>query len=98
MAEETTFFTKKKQQIFAYRMIIAWITLFSINTLCSAILAALAGKYWSQVDVQDKFVIVVAVIMNWTGVLQVFLLQASKKISHGENPLDTEPKQPEIKQ
>ncbi len=85
--DQTSFFSKRKAEMLAGKITIVWFILFSINSLCSSIIVGVTGKYWSQIDVQDKFVICVAITMNWTGLVMAFLYQAAKKVRDGENPL-----------
>lgn len=85
------FLDKHRQAAWASRMVIAWFALFSVNALCSAILAGLTGKYWSQVDPQDRFLIIIAITMNWTGTIQAFLFSAVKNMQQGKSILQGGP-------
>lgn len=87
MEEQTSFFSKKRAKSLVATLTIVWFILFSINCLCSSIIGAVTGKYWSQIDPQDRFVIVVSITMNWTGMIMAFLYQAVQRVKHGGNPL-----------
>lgn len=68
------------------RLQMTWFVLFTINSLGSSIIVALAGKYWSTIDPQDKFTAIVGIIVNWTGTLMVWLAKMSDKVQSGQNP------------
>ena len=73
-----------KGHTLAWKIQLTWFVLFSVNALCSSIMAALAGKYWSTIDVQDKFIAVVSIVANWSSVIMAFLYQAAQKANRGE--------------
>jgi len=64
----------------AWKLAILWFVLFSINALGTSIMASLVGTTWSQLDTLGKWMIVVAVIVNWTGTIMAFLSKAARKI------------------
>jgi NADH:ubiquinone oxidoreductase subunit 6 (subunit J) len=82
---------KARLQVIAYRMAIMWFFLFSINSLCSCIVAASAGSVWTNLDAQAKVTVIIAVIGNWTGTIMAFLSDARKKIEQEieDKPQDT---------
>lgn len=75
--------------IWEWRMAIFWFCLFSVNTLCTSITAALVGADWAQLDTQSKLMIVIAVIGNWTGAIMAFVSKQAQKIQKGELPIPT---------
>ena len=85
--DQTSFFSKRKAEMLAGRIAIIWFILFSFNSLFSSIIVGITGKYWSEIGSQDRFVIIIAILMNWTGLIMAFLFQAAKRVQHGENPL-----------
>lgn len=96
----TEFFKKLKlttKEKLATNMTLVWFILFSVNTLCSSMMAGLAGKYWSQMNPEDRFIMVVAIVMNWTGSIQAFLYQAINRVQHGGGLLPPETVTPETK-
>lgn len=72
----------------AYRVAIIWFCLFSINALCTAIVVALVGCTWIALDFQSKFIIIIAIVGNWTGTIMAFVSKSAKKIEETGNPLD----------
>lgn len=70
--------------ILEWRMAIFWFVLFSVNSLCTAITAALAGTEWAHIDDQAKFMVYVAIVMNWTGTIMAYVSKNANKISHGK--------------
>lgn len=73
----------------AYRIAAAWFILFTISALCTAIIGALTGKNWAELSGQDKFIIVVCIIGNWTGVIMAFISNAAKKMTGQPNLIPT---------
>lgn len=70
-----------------HRITIGWVLLFTINSLATSIMAALTGAQWSDLDEQSKFMICVAVMANWTGVLAAFFNQAASRLRDGRDIL-----------
>lgn len=70
-----------------WRFAIFYVILFSLNALGTSILAALTGTEWATLDTQQRFMICVAIFVNWTGVLMAFFSKAAKKIEDGDSPL-----------
>lgn len=70
------------------KMTIVWIALFSINSLCTCVVASMAGSVWSLCDTQTKFTMIVAIIGNWTGTMMAYMKQNLKKIEKGQLPFD----------
>jgi sterol desaturase/sphingolipid hydroxylase (fatty acid hydroxylase superfamily) len=71
---------KAKTQWLAYRMAVAWFVMFSVNSLCTSILASLTGAKWDSIDWQQKFLICVSVLGNWTGTIMAFFSKQSQKM------------------
>ena len=74
-----------------HKIAIAFIALFSVNSLCTTALAALSGVEWAESSNQVRCMIVIAIIGNWTNVLLAFFRDALAKLFRGENPLITKP-------
>lgn len=72
----------------AWRMAVLWFVLFSLNALGSSVIAALTGAQWSELDGQSKFMICLAVFVNWSGTVMAFFKSAAKKIESGQLPFD----------
>lgn len=71
-----------------HRIVIAVVVLLSVNSLALTILGCLAGVKWAEADMQTKFMIVVSVIGNWTGILLAIFRQALAKIIAGKSPIE----------
>lgn len=80
----STFITQAK----AWKFAIFWFVLFSVNALCTSVMAALTGADWATLDPQSKFMICVAILGNWTGTIMAFMSKAAKKIESGQLPFD----------
>ena len=74
--------SKAGNAIWEWRIAILLFLLFSVNSLCMIILAALAGADWAQIDAQAKFMIYVAVLGNWTGVILAFVSKQAARIKN----------------
>lgn len=66
--------------IWEFRMAIFWFILFSTNALGTAVIASLTGTDWETLDPQDKFMICVAVFVNWTGTIMAFMSKQAGRI------------------
>jgi len=63
--------------------------LFSFNALASSTMAALIGAEWEQLATQKKFLILVAIAANWTGLVLVYVQKGMSRISRGKSPVET---------
>ena len=71
---------KAKVQWLAYRMAVAWFVMFSLNALCTSVIASLTGAKWDALDWQQKFMICVSIVGNWTGTIMAFFSKQSQKM------------------
>lgn len=69
-----------KDTAVAYKIAIVWFFLFSFNALMSAIMLAFANVEWCTLDRQGKFLIFVAVGMNWSNTIMAFMVSQIKRI------------------
>lgn len=54
--------------------------LFSLNSLGTSIIASLMGTNWDTITGQQKFEIIVAILVNWTGMIMAFFSKATQKV------------------
>lgn len=85
--EETGFFEKPKRKKLALKIAVVWFSLFTVNSLCSSIMGCLVGAYWSNMAAQDRFMMIVAIVAQWTSVMMAFMYNAASKVQHGELPI-----------
>lgn len=74
-----------------WRMAVVMFILFSISSLCSCILAAMAGSIWHLLDNQSKFTVIVAILGNWTSTIIAYISKSAQRIKQGDdliNPPD----------
>ncbi len=64
-----------------FRMAIFWFFLFSMNALGTCVLASLTGTKWGTLDGQSKFLIIVAIFVNWSGTIMAFVSRAARRIN-----------------
>lgn len=67
----------------AYRVAVLVFGLYTVSTLCFAIIGALTGREWEQLDGEDKLLIVLAIIGNWTNTLMAFISKRAQKLENG---------------
>jgi hypothetical protein len=72
------------QSATVHRIAIAFLVLFSINSLCCAALGVLTGMKWAEADTQAKVMAVISIMGTWTTVLLAFFRDALAKIFKGE--------------
>ena len=69
---------KRKVQL-VWVMTITLVLLFTVNSLGTCIIAALMGKQWTILPLEEKFLLIVIVIVNWSTMMMAFL---NRSISH----------------
>lgn len=79
-----------------------WLTLgllilFSVNSLCTTIVAVMVDATWSDLTGTQKFIRYCLVAGNWTGTLIAFFTNTGKKIQRGETLFDDDPPPDKIK-
>lgn len=67
------------------RIAIMWFFLFSVNSLCTAVMASLTGSHWATLDAQSKFMICLMVTLNWTGTIMAYISKQSQRIQQGKS-------------
>lgn len=70
-----------------HRIAIAFLVLFSVNSLCASISGVLSGMDWAQSTTQQKWQAGFSVIGQWTAVLLAFFRTTLARIFKGESPL-----------
>lgn len=80
-----------------HRLTLGWVLLFSFNSLCASIMAALAGTQWDTSDAQTKFLILVAIAASWTNTLMAFFNQAAARLREGKSLIPSNETTPPIK-
>ena len=71
---------KARLALIEYKMAIFWFCLFSVNSLCTCIVASLVNCNWSQMDGQAKILFFLTVIANWTGTVMAFVSKQASRI------------------
>lgn len=61
-------------------MAIFWFILFSCNALGTDIMVALTGAVWANMDGQTRFMIKVAIFVNWSGTIMAFISKQANRI------------------
>jgi len=84
-----TLLDKKHQAKLYWWGVITYFALFSFNALATSTLAALIGTKWEVITGQEKFLIVVAIAANWTGLILVFVQKGMSRIASGKPPIET---------
>lgn len=69
--------------------VILYFALFSFNALATSTMAALIGAKWELLSTQEKFMIFVAILANWTGLVLVFIQKSFARLVSGKPPIET---------
>jgi hypothetical protein len=80
--------SKHTQKLF-WAAIILHFAFFSFNAFATATIAALVGAKWEMLSFQDRFLIVMAILSNWTGLVLVYLGKGMARLASGKPPIST---------
>ncbi len=83
-----TLLDEKKQARLYWWGVGLYFALFSFNAFATSTLAALIGTKWEIITGQEKFLIVVAIGANWTGLVLVFVQKSMARLAHGKTPIE----------
>jgi hypothetical protein len=67
-----------------FRMAIVWGCLFGINSLFTCMLVSLSNVQWTSLSTQSKFLILVGIGANFTGVMMAFLSKTIARLESGK--------------
>lgn len=70
-------------------MAILMIVLFSLNSLCTAIVASFMNTEWSTLTPTSKILLITVVLQNWTGTLLAFFNKTMSRIESGKSPFES---------
>lgn len=76
-----------KEKLILWWIVGFWTFFFSFSSLCTAIVGALYGMRWAQIETQDKFVVCLIIFINWSITMMAFFSKAAARIQKGELPL-----------
>lgn len=68
--------------------LVLYFVLFSFNAWATSTLAALIGVKWELLTMQEKFLIGVAIVANWTGLVLVFVQKGMSRLAAGKPPIN----------
>lgn len=69
--------------------VILYFALFSFNAWATSVMDALVGVKWDAITGQERFLIVVAILANWTGLVLVFVQKGMARLASGKAPIAT---------
>lgn len=69
-----------KTSLWEFRAAIGYCALFSFNAICSAVVIALTNVSWETLDNQAKFLVFVAIGLNWSNVMLAFISKQAQRI------------------
>ena len=84
--------SKSKEMWLTWWIVIAWVFLFTLVSLGTAITSVLYGMRWREIDGQDKFIALVLIFIQWGTVMMAFLNKAASRVQRGELPITEEDK------
>lgn len=82
--------SKAKEQVLIYWFLGFYVLLFTTSALASCLLASLIGATWATLDMQGKWMIVLAVFVNWSTTMMAFFNKAAQRVRSGELPISTD--------
>ncbi len=71
------------------RMAIAFAVLFSIQSLCTCIVASFVNTSWDEMSPFKHTMVIIAILGNWTTTLMAFLSKTMARLEAGQPPIDT---------
>lgn len=84
-----TLLDSKHQAKLYWAGVILYFLLFSFNSLATSLIAALIGVKWEVLTHQEQFLIAVAIVANWTGLVLVFVQKGMSRLVSGKPPVAT---------
>lgn len=72
--------SRAKLAVLTWWLVIAYIVLFTVVSLATAVGASLTGKHWSEMNGTDKFVIACLILANWGSAMLAFINSAFNRI------------------
>lgn len=66
-----------------------YVVLFSVNALCSCIIAAFTNATWEDMLWPKRVLTAIAIVGNWTTVLLAFYSKTVARMEAGKSPIPT---------
>jgi len=70
------------------QMAIAFAILFSLQSLCTCIVAAFVNTSWDEMSTFKHVMVCIAILGNWTTTLMAFLSKTMARLEAGKPPID----------
>lgn len=80
--------SKAKEVALTWWLVVVWVFLFSIVSLCTSITSVFYGMRWSEIDTQDKIMAGFLVMISWGTTLMAFLNKAISRVHEGKLPIE----------
>ncbi len=71
------------------QMAIAFAVLFSIQSLCTCIVAAFVNTSWDEMSPFKHTMVIIAILGNWTTTLMAFLSKTMARLEAGKPLIET---------
>ena len=81
--------SKAKLSLLLWWSVISYILLFTVQTLCTAIIGTLTGKVWHTLTTTEKIIVVCSIIAQWSTTMIAFLNTAINQIKKEELKIDS---------
>jgi len=69
------------------KLAVVWGVMFSLQALCTCIIASLSNVKWNQLEAQSKFLIVLMIFGNWSTTMMAFLSKTVARLEAGKEPI-----------
>ena len=71
------------------QMAVAFAILFSLQSLCTCIVAAFVNTSWDEMSTFKHVMVCIAILGNWTTTLMAFLSKTMARLEAGKPPIDS---------
>lgn len=82
---------KTSEGLLAYRIAILYGALFSVDSLLHALILSFLNVSWSQLDTTSKWLLLAAVLKNWTSTMLAFCSKTVANVQKGKLPMPIDP-------
>lgn len=83
------FLTSARKTLVYYWLAYVYVFLFSLNSLSTAMIASLINTQWGSLNSTDKFLIVLAVVSNWTGTMLALVNKTLHRLQEGKSLIES---------
>ena len=83
--------SRAKLSILLWWSVISYVALFTIQSLCTAVIGAVTGKVWENLTRTEKIIITCTIVAQWSTTMLAFLNSAINTIKKAEDKPESTP-------